>query len=398
MVPDMEMFKPKKLYRELDSLMASIQNRAETEEALALVLEKLVEELSDELGIMGGCVYKFRVGYFRIIREAPRDSGFNWPDRISKYERFFSTLNEHKSYIYTETEETPPWGSNSVAALTGEDEQYLIVLRLKSEWQRESIEFSINIIRDMLNYSSFARRLKTDIREAHAIQRSLLPQFEPEFFGYEISAKSVAAESVGGDFYDYQKLDEDLLAFSIGDASGHGLPAALLVRDVVIGLRMGIEKEMKISSMVRKLNDVIGRSRLSTKFVSMFFGELEENGTLVYVNAGHPRPVVIKNSGETELSTGGSILGPVINKPFNRGFAFIDPGDILVMLTDGILERRNYDNQMFGRDGVIDLVRELSEEKPAVIIDSIFKELYDFGGGEKLKDDATMFIIKRGRR
>jgi len=392
-----EQFKPKKLYRELDSLMANIQNRAGTEEALALVLEKLVEELSDELGIMGGCVYKFRVGYFRIIREAPHDPEWSWPDRISKYERFFSNLSEHKSYIFTETEDNPPWGSNSVAALVGEDDQYLIVLKLKKGWQRESIEFSINIIRDMLNYSSFARRLKTDIREAYAIQRSLLPQFEPDFYGYQIAAKSIPAESVGGDFYDYQKLDEDLLAFSIGDASGHGLPAALLVRDVVIGLRIGIEKEMKISSIVKKLNHVIGRSRLSTKFVSMFFGELEENGTLVYVNAGHPRPVVVKESGEVELSTGGSILGPVMDEPFSRGFAFVDPGDLLVMYTDGILERRNYKDEMFGRQRVIDMVRERREESPGEIVDEIFNQLHDFGNGEKLSDDATMFIIKRNR-
>ncbi|MBD3178288.1 MAG: SpoIIE family protein phosphatase [Candidatus Latescibacteria bacterium] len=390
-----EQFKPKKLYRELDSLMANIQNRAETEEALALVLEKLVEELSDELGIMGGCVYKFRVGYFRIIRETPRDSEFNWPDRISKYERIFNDLNKHKSYIFTDSEQTPPWGSNSVAALVGEDDQYMMVLKLKPGWQRESIEFSINIIRDMLNYSRFARRLETDMKEAHAIQRSLLPQFDPEFPGYEIAARSLAAESVGGDFYDYQKLDEDLLAFSIGDASGHGLPAALLVRDVVIGLRIGIEKEMKISSIVKKLNDVISRSRLSTKFVSMFFGELEENGTLVYVNAGHPRPVIIKEKSEVELATGGSILGPVIDNPFMRGFAFIDPGDVLVMLTDGILERRNYNNEMFGKEKVVEMVRERRDQPASKIVDDLFNELYSFGGGEKLGDDATLFIIKR---
>ncbi|MFO7914327.1 MAG: SpoIIE family protein phosphatase, partial [Candidatus Krumholzibacteriales bacterium] len=78
-----------------------------------------------------------------------------------------------------------------------------------------------------------------------------------------------------------------------------------------------------------------------------------------------------------------------------RGFAFIDPGDILVMLTDGILESRNYDSQMFGKDRVIDIVRELRGEQPAVIVDSVFRELYDFGRGEKLKDDATLFIIKR---
>ena len=83
-----------------------------------------------------------------------------------------------------------------------------------------------------------------------------------------------------------------MLGVSIGDASGHGLPAALLVRDVVTGLRMGIEKELKVAHVFEKLNRVIHRSRLSSRFVSVFYGELEADGNLVYVNAGHQPPIL----------------------------------------------------------------------------------------------------------
>ena len=83
-----------------------------------------------------------------------------------------------------------------------------------------------------------------------------------------------------------------MLGLSIGDASGHGLPAALLVRDVVTGMRMGIEKELKVAHVFEKLNRVIHRSRLSSRFVSVFYGELEADGNLVYVNAGHQPPIL----------------------------------------------------------------------------------------------------------
>ena len=95
------------------------------------------------------------------------------------------------------------------------------------------------------------------------------------FAGYDLAARSVAADEVGGDFYDFEDFGSDMLGVSIGDASGHGLPAALLVRDVVTGLRMGIEKELKVAHVFEKLNRVIHRSRLSSRFVSVFYGELE---------------------------------------------------------------------------------------------------------------------------
>src|SRR6516225_4397688 len=112
-----------------------------------------------------------------------------------------------------------------------------------------------------------------------------------------------------------------MLGLAIGDASGHGLPAALLVRDVVTGLRMGLEKDLKISHVFGKLNRVIHKSNLSSRFVSVFYGELEKGGT---------------------------VIGPLPEIRFKRGVARLHPGDVLVMCTDGILERRGADGEFFG--------------------------------------------------
>ena len=144
-----------------------------------------------------------------------------------------------------------------------------------------------------------------------------------------------------------------MLGLAIGDASGHGLPAALLVRDVVTGLRMGIEKELKIAHVFAKLNRVIHRSNLSSRFITVFYGELEANGNLIYVNAGHQPPILFfanpaQVPNHMELDTGGTVIGPLPEPTFRRGFARVRPGEILVAVTDGILERRDADGEFFG--------------------------------------------------
>ena len=182
------------------------------------------------------------------------------------------------------------------------------------------------------------------------IQQSLLVEEPPPFAGYEIAARSVPAEEVGGDFFDFLPFDDELLGLAIGDASGHGLPAALLVRDVVTGLRMGIEKDLKIAQVFARLNRVIHRSNL-TAFISVFYGELEASGNIVYINAGHPPPLIFSKKGPvTGLATGGTVIGPLPEARFLHGHARLDPGDVLVLCTDGILERRNPDGEFFGEE------------------------------------------------
>src|SRR6185503_7881038 len=136
-----------------------------------------------------------------------------------------------------------------------------------------------------------------------------------------------------GDFYDFVPFDQEILVIAIWDASGHGLPAALLVRDVVTGLRMGIEKDMKMGYAFRKLNRVIHRSNLSSRFVSVFYGELEANGNLLYVNGGHQPPLLFLKREIVPLTTGGTVIGPLPEVKFKRGFAHVDRGATLFLCT-----------------------------------------------------------------
>jgi sigma-B regulation protein RsbU (phosphoserine phosphatase) len=270
-----------------------------------------------------------------------------------------------------------------------------MAFRLKKGWDNETLEFSLNTIRSTVNYSSSTRRFTADMEEAYEIQRSLLPMRDPVFEGFEIAGRSIAAELVGGDLYDYQLLDERVLGLAVGDASGHGLPAALLARDVMTGLRMGMEKEMKISGVINKLNHVINMSALSTRFISLVYGELERNGTIVYVNAGHPPPLLFKESEVVRLDIGGTILGPIKEATFKRGFAFLDPGDVLVMFSDGIIEHIDHEGNMIGMQGLIDFIWSVKDRNAPAILEALFDHLLASQAGAERRDDATAVIVKR---
>jgi sigma-B regulation protein RsbU (phosphoserine phosphatase) len=221
------------------------------------------------------------------------------------------------------------------------------------------------------------------------------------FPGYDIAFRSVATEEVGGDFYDFHDLGDEVYGLAIGDASGHGLPAALVVRDVVTGLRMGIEKDLKIAHVFAKLNRVIHRSRLSSRFVSVFYAELEADGNIVYVNAGHPPPILFFRSrrpgqpGDRELSVGGTVVGPLPEVRFRRGFARMHPGEVLVLCTDGILERPDHAGDFFGSDRLRDLVVARQQESAQEILDRLFDAVKTHGGGLPWEDDATVVVVRR---
>ena len=181
---------------------------------------------------------------------------------------------------------------------------------------------------------------------------------------------------------------------AIGDASGHGLPAALLVRDLVTGLRMGSGPDLKATSLIRRLNRVIHRSSLSSRFASLFYAELEPNGSLIDVNAGHPPPLLFLAGRIVELSVGGTLLGPMPEAHFTRGFAHVDRGGVLLLYTDGLIERTNAAGGMFSVDGLMDVMSRHAGADASVILDEVFRASRDFGTGP-WEDDVTAVAIRR---
>jgi sigma-B regulation protein RsbU (phosphoserine phosphatase) len=169
----------------------------------------------------------------------------------------------------------------------------------------------------------------------------------------------------------------------------------------VTGLRMGIEKELKVAHVFEKLNRVIHRSRLSSRFISVFYAELEHDGNLVYVNAGHQPPILFFREqlpdkvSEIELSNGGTVIGPLPEAHFHRGFARLRPGEVLLLLTDGILERRDKVSEFFGDKQVRDVVRRHQSESAETILAKLFDAASAWGDGRPWEDDATIVVVKR---
>jgi serine phosphatase RsbU (regulator of sigma subunit) len=386
-------FQPKAFYRKFDSLLAQI-GKASAKDLNILVLEELAQAFEADLKITSGSLYRRRAGSYEKVKGPVGIPGEPWPQSFSRADSAILLVLEHKAYIYSDSV-TPPWGNNSVAVVIGEENQFLMAFRLAPGWERELLELSLNAVRNTLNYIRSTRRFGVVFQEAYEIQKSLLPKHDPVFEGYDISGRSIAAEVVGGDLYDYHHFDSRMIGLAIGDASGHGLPAALLARDVITGLRMGVERELKISSLLEKLNRVINGSFLSSRFISLVYGELEQNGTFVYVNAGHNPPLLIKASTVESLTVGGTILGPVPDSIFSRGFGFMDVGDVLVLFTDGLVERENAKGEPFGNDRLIEFIRKERGEPAFPIIEKLFIHVYKYGASEKWRDDATVIIVKR---
>lgn len=390
---DAREFQPKAFYRKLDAFLARI-GKASSKDLNILVLDEMVSGFAPDLKIRSGALYRLRGSSYLKIKGPVGEQSDNWPDSFGRGHEAIQSLIEHKTYIYADAT-APPWGGVSVAVVIGEENQWIMAFKLESGWERELLDLSLNTIRNTLNYIRASRRIGMVFQEAQEIQKSLLPKSDPVFDGYDIAGRSLPAELVGGDLFDFLAFDPEILGIAIGDASGHGLPAALLARDVITGLRMGTERELKISHLMAKLNRVIHSSALSTRFISLVFGELERNGTFVYVNAGHNPPILIKKGSFAELSVGGTILGPMPDAVYRRGFAFIEPGDVLLFYTDGLVEREEPNGEPFGKDRLISTVRELRDRSALEIVDEIFMRTYRFGAGEKWRDDATAVVVKR---
>jgi sigma-B regulation protein RsbU (phosphoserine phosphatase) len=394
----------KRLYRRLDSLFGRLE-QAKTGRLDEGFLKEAFATLREDLHLRSGLLYVEQRDDF-ALRHTVGEPGGPVPDSLTPQDAALGLILRHGVYIFGDAEgdaTTPrlaisPRGAAAALVAGRRPDRRLFVFLLTDGWSREELDFTLNTLRAALGSRLADARARGRFREAAEIQQSLLMEEAPAFHGYDIACRSVAAEEVGGDFFDFYSVDDELLGLAVGDASGHGLPAALLVRDVVTGLRMGIEEHLKLSHVFTKLNRVIHRSSLSSRFISVFYGELEKDGNLVYVNAGHNPPMLFTAGKDEplELDRGGTVIGPVAEVRFARGFARIRPGDVLVMPTDGILERRNAAGEFFGLERLHDIVRRHRGGSSEEILSSIFSASDAFGDGRPWEDDATLVVLKRG--
>ncbi len=390
------MFRPKQFYRKLETLFQKIESGAGGEKLLRSVLHDVVEALAEELHITDGALYHLQDETYNLVDCAHIETP-SCRVTVPLDHPGLLLVKNHKTYIFPTKEEGHQfagWSSACLAMVLGPVEDYLMLFGLAEGWEREQLEFSFNTLRNYINQTFTAARLRHDLLEARVVQTSLLPKRPPDLAGFECAARSVPAEVVGGDFYDWIRLREDSVVFAVGDASGHGIPAALQVRDVVTGLRMGLAMDFRLAHIAARLNQVVYRSDLATRFVSVFFGELEDTGNFIYVNAGHVPPLIIRETGIEELAARGLVLGPNPDAAYRRGYARLEPGDLLVLYTDGIIERASPADQQFGEGPFRKLLLQGRSKPPDELLEDVFSSADTHGIGS-WGDDATVVLVKR---
>ena len=397
------MLEPKEFYRKLDSLLAKINtNKSGTDFLFTIVLE-LEATFGRDLHIGKGRIYEKNSEEYILISPLHQNDDIYIEQNLVMKSNTIQSILMSKTYIFDKPEsgnsiKDPKKKGYSVPAaivINSQDNNWIIIFELREGWIREEIEFCLNAVRSVLNFRLLSESIKNEYEQAYLIQKSLLPTLSPQISGYQIAGHSQQAELVGGDIFDYYKYNENEFGFCIGDASGHGIQAALMARDAVIGLRMGLENNTKMVYTLNKLNKVIHQSVYSTGFISLFYAEIESNGNLFYVNAGHPSPIIMNDDKIVELESTGIVFGALNEIDLKRSYQKLDPGSVLVLFTDGIIEREGISGKEFGKDRLEDVIINNKTQSAEVLLNEIFTAANDFGNKKKWKDDATVVVIKR---
>ena len=241
------------------------------------------------------------------------------------------------------------------------------------------------------------RDITAAMAQARQVQTSLLLSEPPEFPGYEIAFGSRAAAVVGGDVYDFLPVQPGTLGVVVADAAGHGMAAALQARDVVVGLRMGVLESLKLFKTMEKLAAVVRRNSPDGRFISLVYAEIHRNGNLIYVNAGHPPPLLLRaGGGETALTSGGPVMGLALPPAaYEPAFEALAPGDLAVFFTDGITETLDRNDHEFGQERLVAALRERPEEPVAGLVERVFATLDAFSDGMPQADDQTVVLVRR---
>ncbi|MEN8006686.1 MAG: PP2C family protein-serine/threonine phosphatase [Candidatus Krumholzibacteriota bacterium] len=401
----------KHLYRTVESLMDRIDHSAGDEKMLLDILQLLVE--SDDMadfGVVSGRLYLERERDYLLIESisghGPRITG----KTVSKDYQVVKDIQRRRLWIVSP--ESPGWDPDleaqfsdvdSAAILIGRDPSYILSLGIRHHGSEDDLLVLLETIRASVGLKLREQAYVNQMKQAQAIQHSLLPARMPSLDGYEIAAVSHPAAEVGGDVFDVQRVEEGVLGLMLADASGHGLPAALQARDVVIGMRMGQAENEKITATISRLNRVIHHSGLTSRFISLFYGELEETGSLTYVNGGHCPPLLLNSEGEVfELKVCGPVLGPLPDAVYRRAYITMKPGETLIMFTDGVTERVDPaggsgedDIVEFGRQGLIDTVRGCGNCSAEDLVAEIVRRVREFGQGQPFEDDVSVMVVKR---
>jgi sigma-B regulation protein RsbU (phosphoserine phosphatase) len=278
--------------------------------------------------------------------------------------------------------------SDQLNAYTQDDLEVLLLL---------AAQVAIIIEKVMLHQQLIEKkRLEGQLEVARQVQLELLPASDPQLEGFDICAYNYPTEEVSGDYYDWVRIYDDQIGLVVADVSGKGVPAALLMAFLRASLRAATHIGYAPHISMAKVNYLLWESIERNQFVTAFYGVLDaSNKTLAYTNAGHNPPLLMDADGSARfIERGGLPLGMFRDTRYYEYYLALEPGQILVLYTDGVTEANNESGEEYERERLAQTVRDGRHLSAKELINFIYDDVLEWTGGRGATDDITFFIIK----
>jgi len=250
----------------------------------------------------------------------------------------------------------------------------------------------------LLEETRESEALEKQVRMAADVQQRMLPQTPPKMTGLDLASVYVPSYDLGGDFFDFIPLPDENVGLVIADVSGKGVPASLIMASVRAFLRAQVDNVYYLYEIMRRINLMLCRDTKPSEFVTLFYGVLDvKNRRLTYSNGGHPPALLLRGGNITELPTENMVLGIDPNEPYQQRVVDLKKGDTVLLYTDGLPDARNFQDETFGRQRVLDSLKkagDATKAKADTIAQSILWDLRKFVGLTKRTDDVTMLVAK----
>jgi serine phosphatase RsbU (regulator of sigma subunit) len=237
-------------------------------------------------------------------------------------------------------------------------------------------------------------RLEQEIKIAAEIQQSLLPQAVHSSAYFNAAAASIPCRSIGGDFFDYLDLQGGTFGFALGDVAGKGPPAALLSAMLQGVFAAQVDSTEGPASTVVRVNHALYKRAIENRFVTLLYAVLSPDGKLTYCNAGHNPPILVSKGSVRRLEVGGPIVGLFEAVPFEEETVTLQPGDWVIVFSDGVSEALSAAGEEFGDPRIIDCVLKNEDQDPRVIVERLFTSVRDFTAGAAQSDDVTAMVVR----
>ncbi len=406
-----------KLYRTIQ-MLGEAEFRTE-EQLISHVLEHILQ--NEQIHIRGARLWRLEIstGTYRLVRQYGEMDSIdkNFRIRVLEYPLFLH-LPRKGTIVGKETNAYLLKRGIKIFSATGVGEivqwkghaLYPYVIAITSAFVRREMMYTLNIISTALTsvlrnrrVESKARLLEQDLDKARQIQASILPEHEMKFHFYDVYGISLPDRIVGGDFFDYLQAsgDKQRLGVVIGDAASKGIPAAAQALYASGALRMGVEYQTKIGSLITRLNQLVNKTFTPEHFISMVYAELStsDKGLVIYVNAGHSNPIILRaetNEVDTLPATG-QIIGPFPRESYHSEFTVLHRGDVMLLYTDGIVEASNERGEMYGEERLIQMLKQHKKRTPRELCQFILEEVQLFSKMAEYADDKTLVAIRRSR-